>query len=529
MNVQESRTKIGRIGRLGIPLAVAAGICAGAPAAGALAGAPAAGAVPVADEESWYALRLQDKPIGWAHMTQQQGPDRISTGMTIHIELRRAAFRSVIHMSSRFDETPRGEPLEHVMSQKIGLLEQKQTTRYGPEGIEIVADQAGQTSRQVVPMPEGSWLTPAAAARYIERQIAAGADEISFRSVDPMVGPEPFESVMRRREAAPVEVMGKFVPAIGWDVTVSVVPGIVSRLYTDERGRDVKTSVNVLPGISFELILADEQVARARIDPPELMGATLIRPDGVIPQPRGLRRAVFELRLGEQAGSDEKRPAPLAIPEMACQRVVHVDRGAVIVTVALDGPKVLPQEAAGPKYLQASSMLNHEDEVLRGLVRRALAGSPPEESNAAKAERLRLFVRDFVTTKDLAVGFATATEVARTAQGDCTEHGVLLAAMLRGEGIPSRTVSGLVYVDGSLLGHKQVFGYHLWTQAWLPVAGGGAHGWVDLDATLQASFDATHIALSTSAMDDANLFNDLVRLAPFLGRLSIRVVEIGGS
>ena len=40
------------------------------------------------------------------------------------------------------------------------------------------------------------------------------------------------------------------------------------------------------------------------------------------------------------------------------------------------------------------------------------------------------------TEKDLSVGFATAADVARTAQGDCTEHAVLLAALLRASDIP---------------------------------------------------------------------------------------------
>ena len=102
--------------------------------------------------------------------------------------------------------------------------------------------------------------------------------------------------------------------------------------------------------------------------------------------------------------------------------------------------------------------------------------------------------------------------------------GVLLAAVLRAMKIPSRTVSGLVYAE-EFLGEKGIFGYHMWTQAWI---GQGAEGkWVDLDATLEstAGFDATHIALSTSAMADGEMFMDMVSMASVVGRLSIRVVE----
>ena len=41
---------------------------------------------------------------------------------------------------------------------------------------------------------------------------------------------------------------------------------------------------------------------------------------------------------------------------------------------------------------------------------------------------------------------ATAAEVARSREGDCTEHAVLLAALARARGIPARVAMGLVYV-----------------------------------------------------------------------------------
>jgi hypothetical protein len=165
------------------------------------------------------------------------------------------------------------------------------------------------------------------------------------------------------------------------------------------------------------------------------------------------------------------------------------------------------------------------------LVGRALEGAPADISPNQKAEQLRAFVREFVQTKDLSVGFATASEVARTAQGDCTEHAVLLAGLLRAAGIPSRTVSGLIYVSDPFVGQRDVFGYHMWTQAWLMPDGHavGEPRWVDLDATRAVPFDSAHIALGVSAMDDTQLFNDLVKLAPMLGRVGIKVLESDGA
>ena len=104
---------------------------------------------------------------------------------------------------------------------------------------------------------------------------------------------------------------------------------------------------------------------------------------------------------------------------------------------------------------------------------------------------------------------------------------MLLAAVLRAADVPSRTVSGLIYVD-QFAGRQGVFGYHMWTQAWY---GGDTVGgrWVDLDATLgdDTPFDATHIALARSVLADDTMMNDMVNMAPMLGRLSVRVIDTG--
>jgi len=99
---------------------------------------------------------------------------------------------------------------------------------------------------------------------------------------------------------------------------------------------------------------------------------------------------------------------------------------------------------------------------------------------------------------------------------------VLLAAMLRAEGIPSRTVSGLVYVD-SFQGHRRIFGYHMWTQALLDV--NGEPTWVDLDATFpdHIVMDATHIALGVASMADDEAFDGLVGMVPLMGNLEIEI------
>ena len=72
--------------------------------------------------------------------------------------------------------------------------------------------------------------------------------------------------------------------------------------------------------------------------------------------------------------------------------------------------------------------------------------------------------------------------------GDCTEAAVLLAALGRAAGIPTRVVSGLVYSRDAYHGIGNVFMPHSWVLAYVDGE------WKSFDSALDR-FDSTHIAL----------------------------------
>ena len=144
-----------------------------------------------------------------------------------------------------------------------------------------------------------------------------------------------------------------------------------------------------------------------------------------------------------------------------------------------------------------------------------------DETNAYRlADKLRRYVTDVITDKNLGVGFATASEVARNREGDCSEHGVLLTALGRANGIPSRVVVGLIYVD-DFVGQKGVFGFHMWTQMYVDGQ------WVDLDAAMrETDCNPTHIAVATSSLQEEGLLEVVGPLMKVIGNLQIEVLEV---
>ena len=162
---------------------------------------------------------------------------------------------------------------------------------------------------------------------------------------------------------------------------------------------------------------------------------------------------------------------------------------------------------------QPNDWLQSDAPEIVALARKGAAGA---KSPREQMQQLESFVRQFIRTKDLSIGYASALEVAKRPEGDCTEHAVLLAALGRALGIPTRVVDGLAYVD-SYAGRQHVFVPHAWTQAYVD-----GH-WQSFDAAL-AGFDAGHVVLSYGDGDPWRFF------AAFntLGRIRIDAVEEPG-
>ena len=99
-----------------------------------------------------------------------------------------------------------------------------------------------------------------------------------------------------------------------------------------------------------------------------------------------------------------------------------------------------------------------------------------------------------------------ALEIAKQLKGDCNEHAVLLAALLRALGIPTRICTGLIYMNDD-------FYYHAWNEAYVG-------SWISIDATLnQVPSDATHIKLLEGDLENQ------IGLLQVIGRIKVEVLE----
>lgn len=485
-------------------------------------------------EEDWYVLLHGEDRIGYMHVTEATADNGdITSGQTVKIVMARAGTRVEIEIGSSFVESAQGEPITASSTMTMGGQPIVTEVEFGEKAMKVTSGQSGRMNTTMQRPIEGDWMPPAALGRYVAAQLAAGAKTIETRTVDVSSGLEPMNMTMQVRGREDVEVYGKVVPAIVWDATVSAMPGVKMREYVDDEGKSIKSTIALMPGMEITVLKADQALALSELTPAEMMAQTFIVPSRPIDRPRELKRANYVLRFKDKAGG-------VSLPDLHGQYVYspgNTETGVIIVTDDEYFPMGITRrdfaEDDLERYLRASPVLNHEDPKLWELVSKWETNNPRltdktgKSSAYAVALAMRDAVYDLIQKKDLSVGFATASDVARTKQGDCTEHAVLLAALLRGVDIPSRCVSGLVYAD-QFAGHEGIFGYHMWTQAWIADEDHPATGrWIDFDATLPdgVRFDATHIALSVSDMNDGVMGNDMAAMLPLLGNLEIEVVE----
>ncbi|MFZ3209517.1 MAG: transglutaminase domain-containing protein [Geobacteraceae bacterium] len=100
-------------------------------------------------------------------------------------------------------------------------------------------------------------------------------------------------------------------------------------------------------------------------------------------------------------------------------------------------------------------------------------------------------------------------ETLAVGRGNCQSHARLYASLARAAGVPSRIVSGLVYMDG------QGFLYHSWAESHLK------SGWVAVDPTFgQVPIDATHLKLV-----EGDSPADMAPLGGVVGRIKIRILD----
>lgn len=207
------------------------------------------------------------------------------------------------------------------------------------------------------------------------------------------------------------------------------------------------------------------------------------------------------------------------IPNTVFQKTQRIEPSTIRITVVPSTPprgraSAIRAEPKDEKHLRSTRWMPLEDPLLQKM---AAIGAGSKTDAFEICQQLESYVQTKMKYSRFSTSILPADEVARNLRGDCTEHAVLLAALMRQKGIPSRLATGLIHTD-RLLG----FTGHAWVEAKI------GEQWVPFDSSLGKSrLNSTHIKLTDSDLPDG-LMNGAVLFTPVLdlaGRASVRVVS----
>lgn len=167
------------------------------------------------------------------------------------------------------------------------------------------------------------------------------------------------------------------------------------------------------------------------------------------------------------------------------------------------------------KYLKPTSFCQSDDPDIKE-TSNLIVGSEKNSWRAAKT------IADWVRremTPNYDVGFASAKEILKNREGDCSEHTVLTVTLCRAAGIPARAAVGVMYASG-------IFAYHMWPEVYVGRWVGLDAKWLAIDGKSGEYYtDATHLKFGRSALDE-NIFKEMAQaISEIIGRLKLEIID----
>ncbi|MCL5036026.1 MAG: transglutaminase-like domain-containing protein [Chloroflexi bacterium] len=293
----------------------------------------------------------------------------------------------------------------------------------------------------------------------------------------------------------------------------TLLPGVVMIQWMDDKNQVVETEA---PALGLTLYRSSEKEASTPLKLPQMAAIRYIQSNFMLIPMNRVSRLTMRLvsqdsNIGDIAVNDVTQRLEVFPPDLKTG-LLTVDK---INTTTLN-PLSLPVEGLNLNpYLAPTQYVQSMDPDIQNIARE-IVGNEKDSWKAA------LLINDWVFRNlrkgQINASFASAREVLRSREGDCTEHTVLFAALARASGIPVRANTGLYYNAGT-------FGYHMWPEVFVGE-------WVPVDPTFgQTPADPGHIILGTGSLDDASRIQFAIGLLRSIKRLDISIMSftMGGK
>jgi hypothetical protein len=465
--------------------------------------------------ETWRVQFLHGHKIGYSvtkvQEVREDGQAAVRTDNVDHLTVLRNGQSVTQELRQSSIDTPNGQLLRAECDFGVGL---KIACRVRGNQLEIETLGAGATKPTVTSIP---WSADYGGPLFI-------AQSLLHKPMQPgehrtlkcwMPGFErPATAELNAKKVESVRLLHETRNLLRIDVVGTLPNGVKadSTEWMDKSGEVVRSQQKAMGGaLETYLVSKDEALKNAETASLDLLSTMAVKLTRPLEHPRDTKEVKYRIHL------NEADPAKVFVVGPS-QVVKTIDDHTAEVTVyairpgGKDGNRNAPADPPKKEDREPNSFIQSDDSLIIADAEKA-AGKETDPWKVAVA--LETFVYRDVNKKDFSQAFASAAEVARTHEGDCTEHGVFLAALARARGIPARVAIGLVYLKGT-----QSFFYHLWTEAYI------GDRWIPLDATIaRGGIGADHLKIATTNLAGASAYSAFLPVAEVVGQMKIEVVE----
>jgi hypothetical protein len=484
-------------------------------------------AQPAAAQPSQSALGPHQKgeagsKVGYAMQSRSVEADKVTTTEEVTLTIARLGTPVKVYTKEAYIETTDGKPLGFEAVQQISAMPMKITGTIDEQGmVHITTEAFGSRQQKTIAWPQGALMAEGVRLLALKKGLREGL-EYSTKVFEPSMQ-MAMDLMVKIGAKEQVDLLGRVVSLTEVNNVLRMPNGVEMTVieYVDDQLRTHKFKMN-MAGVNVEMIGCTKEFALSEDEPFEMVSRMFITSPEPIENINSVSSITYHLIPTDTETTDQGQIKPLLIPSTDSQSVRQQKDGKIIVTVKpVTDPKgtCFPYKGGDEKILAALKAAEFVQSDNKKIIELAQEAVGDTKDAAEAARKIEAFVADYIEAKDFSVGYASATEVAESRKGDCSEFAVLTAAMCRAVGIPAQVVMGIAYI-GDFAGYQNCFGGHAWVQAYV------GDRWIGLDASFKHSklggFGAGHIALAVGNGDPKDFFG----LVTIIGRFKIDKLKV---
>ena len=448
--------------------------------------------------EQYYLLKSKGVDIGFIKERQRKSNSNIITEIHIEQRFKRENDNIEIIQDQTFVEDETGKPLEFSFESKNPGENVDVKGKFDWADKEIVINSNINSVKEVktIDIQENILFPYAIDKLYKESKTGI----VEYNTIEPGIS-----SIFLKIKAN--EIKNEKGEYKKYKLDINIFPNAQMYEWRDNNGREMKSTSSLM---DMEQVATDEK-AVLNIKSDNEFPQSLIKVDRVINSPETVEQAIYKITARDV-------PVQNIFINDETQNIFQVQDNTAYIKVKAQ--KHENNEFPYPfdnreyeEYLKSGPYIITDSPKVKAIAQKLSTGETEALKLALKAER---WVYDNITNKNLGVDFANAVQVLETGSGDCTEHSVLLASILRAAGIPAKVVVGLVYSNTP----ENAFVYHMWVKAFVGK-------WENLDPSFPyKNFTPLHLAMTENSMNDVSAKTEMiVNIVPGFSQIDIEILN----